>query len=67
MYMYVPGKHFLQLVDIEEEVPGLDGEDVVFAVLPVSLQHGMGSCYHMFTHTVRWTCVNHVTGHVTVM
>ena len=64
-YMYIPGKHLLELIDIEEEIQGLDGENVVPALLPVSLEHSMGSCYHMLTHTIRWTCVGHVTGHMT--
>ena len=65
--MYIPGKHLLELIDIEEEIQGLDGENVVPALLPVSLEHSMGSCYHMLTHTVRWTCVGHVTGHVIIL
>ena len=67
MRYYIPGKHFLELINIEEEIQGLDGENVVPTLLPVTLEHSMGSCNHMLTHTIRWTCVSHMMDHVIIL
>ena len=53
---HLPSEQGLDWLNINEEVPCLDGKDVLFALPPIPSLHGVCCCYHMLPHAFRRAC-----------